>query len=120
MAVTGLRLPWLNFFVAGAILLKHASNRQNCDAKRGFDMSVLKEVGFLRFQFAFLKEAVGCCRQTPFFEASLAEKFVFLLSIVCLKKVSVSRWFHLRVGQSFSQEGNWLLNVSRFVSYLLS
>ena len=66
VAVTGVRMPRLNFFVAGAVLLKHPlKNRQN---KSLVNMSFLKEVSQKCFVFEL---------QCFIFEGSLAQKLRF-------------------------------------------
>ena len=55
VTVTGLRMPRLNFFVAGAVLLKHplenCKTYWNSEVKRPVNMSFLKEVSQKCFVF---------------------------------------------------------------------
>ena len=65
-------MPRLNFFVAGAVLLKHpleiAKTYCNSEVKRAVNMSFLKEVSQKCFVFEL---------QSFIFEGSLAQKLRF-------------------------------------------
>ena len=71
VAITGIRMPWLNFFVASAVLLKHSLKKNtetycNSEVKCLVHMSFLREVSQKRCDFQFLGLIFDVWRQSPF------------------------------------------------------
>ena len=71
VAITGIRMPWLNFFVAGAVLLKHwlkkiTETYCTSEVKCLVHMSFLREVSQKRCDFQFLGLIFDVRCQSPF------------------------------------------------------
>ena len=84
MAIVGVHMPRLNFFVAGAVLFKHplkiTKTYYNFEVKHLVDISFLKEISQKCFVFKL---------QSFIFKGSLAKKILFFnFEIQILKDIS--------------------------------